>query len=82
MEIYINDMLVKTKEDYNFLFDLGVVFSCLRWHNMRLNPQKCAFTVDIRKFLGFMLTHRRIEVNPDKCQAIMEMKSPVSMKEV
>ena len=49
---------------------------------MRLNPQKCVFTVETRKFLGFMLTNRGIEANLNKCKAILEMKSPSSVKEV
>ena len=49
---------------------------------MRLNPTKCTFAVEAGKFLGFMLTQREIEANPDKCKAILEMKSPTSLKEV
>jgi len=49
---------------------------------MRLNPEKCAFGVEGGKFLGFMLTHRGIEANPDKCKAITEMRSPKNLKEV
>ena len=61
MEVYIDDMLVKTKEVGNLLSDIRVVFNCLRQHNMRLNLPKCAFVVEARKFFGFMLTHRGIE---------------------
>ena len=49
---------------------------------MRLNPAKCTFAVEAGKFLGFMLTQRGIEANPDKCQAILNMKSPTCVKEV
>ena len=49
---------------------------------MRLNPHKCVFAVKAGKFLGFMLTNRGIEANPDKCKAILEMKSPSSVKDV
>ncbi|GAU38036.1 hypothetical protein TSUD_274380 [Trifolium subterraneum] len=49
---------------------------------MRLNPAKCSFGVQAGKFLGFLLTHRGIEANPDKCQAIINMRSPTSVKEV
>ena len=82
MEVYIYDMLVKTKEKDSLLSDLEVVFNYLRWHNMRLNLQKCAFTIEARKFPGFMLTHQGIEANLDKCRAILEMKRPTSVKEV
>ena len=64
MEIYIDDMLVKTIEDSNLLFDLETFFNYLHRKNMRLNPQKCAFTIEAGKFLDFMLTHQGIKVNP------------------
>ena len=82
MEVYINDMLVKTKEENSLLSDLEVVFNCLQWHNMRLNLQKFVFAIEAGKFFGFMLTHREIEANPDKCWAILEMKSLMFVKEV
>ena len=82
MEIYINDMLVKTKEDGSLFSDLGAVFSCLQWHNMRLNQHKCALVVEAEKFLGFMLIHHGIEAHLDKCRAILDIKSLTSVKEV
>ena len=62
--------------------DLHEVFDALRKVNMRLNPEKCAFGVEGGKFLDFMLTHRGIDANPDKCKAITEMRSPKNLKEV
>ena len=62
--------------------DLETVFNCLRHHNMRLNPHKCPFTIEAEKFLGFMLTHWGFEANPDKRRAVLEMKSPIMIKEV
>nr|XP_025638662.1 uncharacterized protein LOC112733791 [Arachis hypogaea] len=49
---------------------------------MRLNPLKCDFAVEVGKFLGFMITQRRVEANPEKCEAILQMKSPRSVKDV
>ena len=49
---------------------------------MKLNPSKCAFGVASGKFLGFMVSHRGIEANPEKIKAILDMKSPQSIKEV
>lgn len=49
---------------------------------MKLNPSKCAFGVSSGKFLGFMVSHRGIEANPDKIQAILDMKPPQNVKEV
>ena len=81
MEVYIDDMLVKTKVEKEFLPNLETVIGYLRRHRMKLNPHKCIFAVDARKFLGFMLIHRGIEANPDKCKAILEMKSPSFVKD-
>ena len=49
---------------------------------MKLNPSKCAFGVSSRKFFGFMVSHRGIEVNPDKIQAILDMKPPQNTKKI
>ncbi|XP_061358283.1 uncharacterized protein LOC133302508 [Gastrolobium bilobum] len=82
IEVYIDDMIVKSKTPDQHLADLQGVFGRLRKFNMRLNPSKCAFGVPAGKFLGFMLTERGIEVNADKCKAIIEMRSPQTIKEV
>ena len=66
MEVYINDMLVKTSEEEDLLSNMEIVFGCLHKHKMKLNAKKCVFSVEAEKFLGFMLTHRGIEANPDK----------------
>ena len=49
---------------------------------MKLNPSKCAFGVSSRKFLGFMVSQRGIEANPDKIQAILNMEPLKNVKEV
>ena len=49
---------------------------------MKLNPSKCAFGVSFGKFLGFMVSQRGIEANPDKIQAILDMERPKNIKEV
>jgi len=49
---------------------------------MRLNLEKCVFGMEGETFLGFMLTHREIEANPNKCQAIVEMRSLKNVKEI
>ncbi|PNY11290.1 gag-pol polyprotein [Trifolium pratense] len=61
---------------------IGKMLNSVRKYNMRLNPAKCYFGVQAGKFLGFMLTNRGIEANPEKCQAIIDMRSPSSVKEV
>ena len=82
MEIYINDMIVKSKSSKNHLEDLTKTFRTLRLHKLRLNASKCVFGVGLGKFLGFMVSHRGIEVNPDQIKAIQELKAPRNHKEV
>ena len=75
-------MLVKSQDKGKHLDDLQETFDTRRQYNMRLNPSKCAFKVSSGKFLGFMVSHRGIEVNPDKIQAILNMEPPRNIKEV
>jgi len=82
VEVYVDDIVVKSDSFEQHLKDLDEVFRALRGVNMKLNPEKCTFGVEGGKFLGFMLTHRGIEANPDKCQAILNTRSPNSVKEV
>ena len=82
VEVYVDDMLVKSQDEVKHLDDLQETFDTLRQYNMRLNPSKCAFGVSSGKFLGFMVSHRGIEVNPDKIQAILNMEPPRNIKEI
>ncbi|GAU33358.1 hypothetical protein TSUD_364830 [Trifolium subterraneum] len=82
LEVYIDDMVVKTQKEGEHDQDLGDILKSVRKYNMRLNPAKCSFGVQAGKFLDFLLTHGGIEANPDKCQAIINMRSPTSVKEV
>jgi len=82
VEVYIDDMVVKSPSHRQHAEDLSAVFSALRRYNLRLNLNKFVFGVDRGKFLGFMLTQRGIEANPEKCKAIIEMRSPTTVKEV
>ena len=82
MEVYVDDMLVKRKEEFAHLDDLQETFTTLRQYQMKLNPSKCAFGVASRKFLGFMVSQRGIEAKLEKVRAILEMMSPKTVKEV
>ena len=64
MEVYIDDMLVKSKERPDHTTHLQQEFELLRAYDMKLNPTKCAFGVSAGRFLGFMMTQRGIEANP------------------
>ena len=65
IEVYIDDMVVKSKVVSKHVGDLGSIFEILRKHKLRLNASKCSFGVGSDKFLGYMVTHRGIEVNLD-----------------
>jgi len=82
LEVYIDDLVVKTKEEDSHTEDLREILQQVREYNMRLNPAKCTFGVQAGKFLGFLLMRRGIEANPDKCQTIINMRSPANIKEV
>ena len=82
MKVYVNDMLVKSKEEGSHLDDLKETFETLRQYKMKLNPMKCAFGVSSRMFLGFMVSQQGIETNLEKVKAILEMSSPKIVKEV
>ena len=82
VEVYVDDMLVKSKEEENYLDDFKETFNTFRQYSMKLNPTKCAFGVSSGKFLGFTVSQRRIEGNPAKVKAILEMSSPKTIKEV
>ena len=82
MEVYVNDILVKSKEELAHLDDLRETFATLRQYQMKLNPNKCAFGVALGKLLGFMMSQRGIEANPEKVRAILDMASPKTIKEV
>ena len=82
IEIYVDDMVVKSKVVSEYLKDLGGTFNILRRHKLHLNASKCSFDVGSDKFLGYMVTHRGIEVNPDQIKAINDLKPPRNAKKV
>ena len=82
MEVYIDDMLVKSTTVELHIAHLSEAFQILRNYNMNLNPAKCAFGVSAGKFLGFIVNHRGIDANPDKIKAVLDMPSPSGIKEV
>ena len=82
MKVYVDDILVKSIDEEKHLDDLQETFDTLRRYNMKLNMSKCAFGVLSGKYLGFMVSHRGIEANPNKIQAILNMEPPRNIKEV
>jgi predicted Rdx family selenoprotein len=82
LELYVDDIVVKTRKSDSILSDLDVVFQSLRRNKMMLNPEKCVFGVAAGKLLGFLVSHRGIEANPEKIRAIDNMKPPTCIKHV
>lgn len=74
LEVYVDDMVIKTPENWKHIKYLEETFASIISYNMRLNPDKCTFGVQARKFLGFMLTSQEIEANLDKFQVIINIR--------
>ena len=66
MEVYVDNILVKSLDRSNHAKDLGEAFTLLRKFNVKLNPKKCTFGVAFGKFLGYLVTWRGIEANPTR----------------
>jgi hypothetical protein len=79
LEAYVVDVVIKIE---NFIEDLQLVFNSLRHYRWKLNPKKCVFGVPAGKLLGLFVSHRGIEANPEKIEAIMRMEAPRSQKKV
>ena len=82
IEVYIDDMVVKSKVVSEHVRDLEVIFGILREHTLHLNASKCSFGVRSGKFLGYMVTHRGIEVSLDQIKAIYNLQAPRNPKEI
>lgn len=75
-------MVIKSHSVAQHVTNLEEAFGEIHKYDMHLNPEKCTFEVDNETFLGFMVTHRGIEANPDKCTSILEMHSLTNDREV
>ena len=82
IKIYIDDMVVKSNLESEHVNNLGNIFKILRRYKLRLNASKCYFGVRSGKFLGYMVSHHGIEVNPDQIRAINNLQPPRNPKEV
>jgi hypothetical protein len=75
-------VIVKTTNEDDLIVDLAQTFANLRVYNWKLNPEKCVFGVPSGKLLGFMVSHRVIEANPTKVDAIRRINRPTGKKDV
>ena len=76
VKVYVDDMIVKSRDRSDHLAALERFFERIRQFILRLNPKKCTFGVTSRKLLGYMVSERGIEVDPDKIIAILDMPAP------
>ncbi|CAN6445206.1 unnamed protein product [Victoria cruziana] len=82
MDVYVDDLLIKSRAREDHIGILTQVFDRLIQYKLRLNPQKCAFGVESRKLLGFMVSHKGIEMDPAKAKAIIDMPPPKTLTEL
>ena len=81
-EAYVDDIVVKSREERTLIQDLEETFASLRNMDLRLNLEKCVFGVPSDKLLGFLVSHRGIEANPEKVKAIEDMSPPQTLREM
>ena len=81
-EAYVHDIVVKSREARTLIQDLEETFASLCQVDLRLNPEKCVFGVCSGKLLGFLVSHRGIEANPEKVNAIEDMSPPQTLREM
>jgi len=82
VQAYVDDMVVTSQQREQHVGDLKELFTTIAKYRMKLNLEKCVFGVEAGKLLGFLLSERGIEANPEKCVAIIAMRSLISIKEV
>ena len=82
MEDYVDDTLVKITKRHTHLQDLGPILDCMEKFSLQLNPKKCAFSVTSEKLLGYIVSAKGIEVDPEKVQAIMDMPPPHNISQM
>ncbi len=82
LEIYIDDIVVKSDGMDGHLADLRLAFERMRRYGLKMNPLKCAFGVSVGKFLGFMVHERGVEIDPKKIEKIREFQAPACKRDV
>ena len=82
IHVYMDDIMVKTKQHLMLLDDLKETFANLREYKVKLNPEKCVFGIPAGKLLGFLVSECSIEANPEKIKAIERMRKPAWLRDV
>ena len=76
IEVYVDDMIVKSQGEDEHVVNLRKLFEWLRKFQLKLNPAKCTFGATFRKLLGFVVSKKGIEIDPDKVRAIQDLPLP------
>jgi hypothetical protein len=82
IQVYIDDMVITTRKEESLISDLAETFDNLNRYKLKLNPTKCSFGVSAGQLLGFLVSARGIEANPEKIQAILTMGKPTKLHNV
>src|SRR4051794_20813576 len=82
IEVYIDDVIVKTRDSSTLINDLRETFDNLDRYKIKLNPKKCFFGVPGGQVLGYLISARGIEANPEKIKAVIDMEPPANLKQI
>jgi hypothetical protein len=82
IQFYIDDVVITTRKEESLISDLQETFDNLNRYKLNLNPTKCFFGVSVGQLLGFLVSARCIEANPEKIQAILTMGKPAKLHNV
>jgi hypothetical protein len=82
IEVYIDDIVVKSGGLESHLADLHLAFEKMRQYGLKMNPLKCAFDVSAGKFFGFVIHEHDIEIDPKKVESIKKVNAPTCKKEL
>ncbi|GKB21820.1 reverse transcriptase domain-containing protein [Tanacetum coccineum] len=82
LEVYVDDLVIKSRTEDEIVRDIEEIFKTLREINMKLNPKKCTFGIEEGMFLGYKVSTRGLKVCPDKVDAVLSLPSPKCLKDV
>jgi hypothetical protein len=82
IQVYIDDVVITTRKEESLISDLAETFDNLNRYKLKLNPTKCSFGVSVGQLLGFLVSAKGIEANPEKIQAILTMGKPTKLHDV
>jgi len=82
VEVYVDDMIAKSQTEDEHLINLRKLFGRCQKYQLKLNPAKCTFRVKSGKLLGFIVSQKEIEIDPEKVKVILEMPEPRTEKQV